>query len=196
MSADPLAPPREVLDLLQPFDFASMYELGNKKTYLNNDTTQICRSWAEYFAGLNIEYTSIDLNGMDGALALDLNEPINHLMPRDLVSNIGTTEHVLNQKQVFENIHNLSSRRMIHWVPLERCHPTHGLYGYSPEFFLSLSRVNQYTIDKLYIETRYSGWTLICCNLIKPDIPQPFQWSKHIHLVANTVGDWGIRNSH
>lgn len=111
--------PPQVLSLLEPLTFKSMYDLGNKKT----DGVP----YNSYFRSLGITYDSIDLNGMDGALPLDLNADI-ELAARELVSNLGTSEHVLNQEACFRNVHNLSERRMVHWVPLAKRHPRHGLY--------------------------------------------------------------------
>lgn len=56
---------------------------------------------------------------------MDLNSELD-LQPRDMFANIGTTEQVLNQKICFQNIHNLSSVRIVYWVPLEKRHLAHG----------------------------------------------------------------------
>jgi hypothetical protein len=82
------------------------------------------------FAKKKIVYDSIDLNGLDGSLPLGLRPELN-LPPREMVANIGTSEHVLNQKICFQNIHHLSSGRMTHWVPMGKRHPDHGFFGYS-----------------------------------------------------------------
>lgn len=178
--------PVQVLKLLEPLDFLTMYELGNKKTG--------GIPYSQYFREKGITYDSIDINGLDGALQYDLNTPIN-LPPRDLVSNIGTSEHVLNQESCFNNIHNLSTKRMVHWVPLERRHPRHGLYGYSVEFFIDLAAANNYLINKLYIETSFKNWLLICCSLSMQG-KQPFVWRDEWTLSANTRGGWGCDYGH
>jgi hypothetical protein len=179
--------PKQVLDLLSPLTFQSMYELGNKKT--------AGVPYSGFFRSKGIIYDSIDLNGMDGALPLNLCEPID-LPPRDLVSNIGTSEHVLDQHSCFRNIHNLSSARMVHWVPLQSWHPNHGLFGYTVDFFLHLAAENSYIVEKLYIETSYLSWKLICCSLQKTNPSSKFRWRKEWQLSANLSGEWGVSYTH
>lgn len=167
--------------------FRDMYDLGNKKT----DGVP----YADYFRSQGIVYDSIDLNGMDGAIPLDLNTRID-LPPRDLVSNIGTSEHVANQEACFRNIHELSRERMVHWVPLEKRHPTHGLYGYSVDFFLNIADENSYIVEKLYVETSFKDWKLICCSLRKKDHSSAFRWRADWFLSANLAGAWGVSYGH
>jgi len=184
MMTNPVPP--QVLSLLEPLTFKSMYDLGNKKT----DGVP----YNGYFRSLGISYDAIDLNGMDGALPLDLNSEIK-LAARELVSNLGTSEHVLNQEACFRNVHNLSERRMVHWVPLAKRHPRHGLYGYSVDFFIDLAEANDYEIDKLYIETSFKSWKLICCSLTKRSA-RDFVWREDWFLTANPSGEWGVATNH
>ena len=134
-----------------------MYELGNKKT-----DGQPYRIFYEY---INVEYMSIDINGMDGAIVLDLEIPILNLKSRDMVANIGTAEHVMNQEQVFRNIHNLSHFRMVHWVPKEKKRSKHGYWGYTEDFFKMLAELNNYQIEKLYTLKYRHG--IVCCSYRK-----------------------------
>ena len=178
--------PTQVMKLIEPLNFRSVYELGNKKT---NGVP-----YALYYRALGIEYTSIDLNGLDGSLPLDLSEDID-LPKRDAVLNIGTSEHVLNQKSVFQNIHNLSKIKMIHWVPLATKHPTHGYWGYSIEFFEKLAKINKYKIEKLYIEKSFKNWSLVCCSYKKSlSTIKNFQWPEnHTQLLKfNEGGSGGV----
>ena len=79
-----------------------MIELGNKVSG--------GRSYKEHFEALGIEHISVDWNGKDGALKLDIREliPIEEVNPSgrraDMVTNIGTTEHVDPQYHVWKNI--------------------------------------------------------------------------------------------
>lgn len=155
--------PDDVIKLMKPFNFKSMYELGNKIT---NGIP-----YSVFYRKLGIQYISIDINGRNGALKLDLTKPIN-LKSRDMVSNIGTTEHVINQEAVFRNIHNLSHFRMVHWVPIEKERINHGFYGYNELFFLNLCELNNYEIEKFYKDTDRH---LICCSFKKTD-DKEFVW--------------------
>jgi len=175
--------PSQVIDLFAPVDFSSVYELGNKKT---NDIP-----YRSFYTSRGIEYTSIDLNGLDGALSFDLSKPID-LPPKDIVMNIGTSEHVYEQEQVFRNIHNLSSNRMVHWVPLASKHTDHGCWGYSIEFFKELAELNNYSIEKLYIEESFKNWTIICCSYKKNEKTRQFTWSNDLPLIYNENGSMGV----
>ncbi len=175
--------PIQVINLIKPFDFHTIYELGNKKT----DS----RPYSIYYNSLGKEYTSIDLNGLDGALTLDLCSDID-LPSRDVVFNIGTSEHVVDQKQVFLNIHNLSHHRMIHWVPFESKHKDHGMWGYNEDFFMKLAELNNYKIEKLYIEKSFKNWTLVCCSLKKQNKHSKFIWDEKLPLCYNEEGSFGI----
>ena len=95
--------PLDEWNLFDPIidDVKTMIELGNKK---NANGT-----YKDMFESNGIQHTSIDTNGLDGALNLDLREK---LLLKDLglkskvdcVSNIGTTEHVVPQGEVWANI--------------------------------------------------------------------------------------------
>ena len=67
-----------------------------------------------YFAIGFTDYNSIDADGKRGSIVLDINEILlEHYKfdkKYDLVTNFGTTEHIFNQKNAFENIHNLTKK--------------------------------------------------------------------------------------
>ncbi len=90
-----------------------MVELGNQLIGGHGQATGL-KSFIPtskvFFECLGFEHTSIDINGLDGAIPLDLNEPIidEDLTGQfDIVTNIGTSEHVSNQAMCFENIDRL-----------------------------------------------------------------------------------------
>jgi hypothetical protein len=90
------------------------------------------------------EITAFDYSGPD-ALCVDLNEPVMGLMQRDIVINTGTTEHVFDQRQVFETIHDACAvgGLMVHVVPWKGW-IDHGFYNYQPNLFRALAQANQY----------------------------------------------------
>ena len=76
------------------------------------------------FEAAGFTHVSIDFNGQDGALPLDLREQIKDedlLGSFDVVTNSGTSEHVGNQQACFDNIRQLCKPGgiMIHVNPLE-----------------------------------------------------------------------------
>jgi len=85
-------------------------------------------------------YSSIDTDGKLDSFAFDLNKVIaeeyNFTKTFDLVTNVGTTEHVFNQSACFENVHNLTSTNglMVHWLPVYGW-INHGFYQISPVLF-------------------------------------------------------------
>ena len=109
----------------------------------------------DYFQSLGVDHTSIDLNGKNGALNIDLNKPIKGLGEFDVVTNLGTTEHVKNQKECFNNIHRLCrvGGIMIHLVP--HVGSTHGDHQYTVEFFEALAEDRNYKILHLERNGKY-----------------------------------------
>lgn len=118
----------------------TMLELGNKKTHEF--------TYKEYFESIGIEHTSIDWNGMNPrVLKLDLRQPI-ELEPFDMVTNIGTTEHVSDQTGVWKNIHNFCKvgGTIISCTPLEGDWWWHGDW-YPTELFFKAFTKNGYEIE-------------------------------------------------
>ncbi len=103
-----------------------------------------------FWEALGAEVKQIDFTGAGGAAALDLNRD---MAPRrwrkkfDLVVNAGTTEHILNQDNVFRVIHDLVrvGGLMFHEVPVLGM-PTHGVVSYGLPFFWHLCRANAYEV--------------------------------------------------
>lgn len=106
----------------------------------------------DYYRSLGMDYTSIDLNGNEGALKLDLGKPITdvELMGKfDIVTDYGVLEHIQDEKVCLDNIYNLCKEGglIVHCVPSE--HNTgmpHGLRLYSLMFFEKLAVERGYRI--------------------------------------------------
>lgn len=101
-----------------------------------------------YFVKRGVEHTSIDINGRDGALSIDLSKPISGEMlgSFDVLTNFGTSEHVSNQYECFKNIHNLVREGgiAVHLVPRKGSWKGHGLYSYAPQTFLQIGSYSGY----------------------------------------------------
>jgi SAM-dependent methyltransferase len=132
-----------------------MLELGNKRNQQFANAGKSPYSYKHYFESLGMDHTSIDWNGLDGALKLDLREPLS-LPPFDMITNIGTTEHVDNQEGVWRNIHNLCKVGGViaSWTPLEGDWWWHGVYYPRPEFFEQFKE-NGYEIEMLDVACEY-----------------------------------------
>jgi SAM-dependent methyltransferase len=92
-------------------------------------------------------YHAIDLHGTPIALRHDLNTPVELTEQFDLITNLGTSEHVFNQYQFFKNVHDLVKPNglMIHSIPNQGAYD-HGFYNYHPTFIFDLSSANNYEV--------------------------------------------------
>lgn len=110
----------------------------------------------EFWRSLGFEYAAIDIDGSPGSIAIDLNYdsvPPQFKGKFDLVTNFGTTEHVANQLNAFQVVHDLTAHKgiMVHLVPVQG-YLNHGLINYNFKFFWMLARSNGYR----FIETDFS----------------------------------------
>jgi SAM-dependent methyltransferase len=107
-----------------------------------------------FWEWLGFEYAAIDIDGSPGSIPLDLNydgAPRSVHGHYDVVTNFGTTEHVANQLNAFEVIHDLTAPGgiMLHNLPTQgNC--DHGLVNYDAKFFWMLARSNSY--EWLYVD--------------------------------------------
>jgi len=138
-------------------------ELGNQRMRFSKHKTG-----KEYFRAMGAIHVSIDLNGKDGAKRLDLSRPIVELGCFDIVTNFGTSEHVENQEQCFQNIHDLCSKggAMVHTVPLEGTYIGHSPHHYPRDFFVLLAAERGYEVIYDGLLERKQG-TLVCSVLKK-----------------------------
>jgi SAM-dependent methyltransferase len=111
-----------------------------------------------FWRSIGFQYATIDLDTRHDAIPLDLNtDQVPQQLRRqfDLVINTGTTEHVANQAQAFRIIHDLTRKGgvMFHEVPAGSWN--HGLFNYTPKFFLMLHKQNDY--QQVYMRERTEG---------------------------------------
>lgn len=170
--------PKHEYELVCPIDFSSMYELGNKKNKYGTYKSQ--------FERMGIHHISIDLNGKDGALPLDLQEPID-LPSRDIITNFGCSEHVMNQEMCFKNMHNLTHYRSVGFVPRVGSSPHHGYWGVDTDFFFQLAELNKYKVKLVEVAgtpgreiVRYSFYKLFDSEFVWDDsLPMEFKPKGH-----------------
>ncbi len=113
----------------------------------------------EFYQWLGFEYAAVDIDGSPGSLPLDLNydsTPVGAVGKYNLVTNLGTTEHVANQLNAFKLIHELAAHNaiMIHELPAQG-YMNHGLVNYNPKFFWMLARSNGYEV--IYMDFNWSA---------------------------------------
>lgn len=109
----------------------------------------------DLYENLGMKYVCVDVDARHGALALDMNfdeAPPEHKNRYDLTTNHGTSEHLLNQYNVFKMMHELTKPGgfMLHAVPFT-VHLEHGFFNYQPKFFEALARSNSYKTFGVWI---------------------------------------------
>jgi hypothetical protein len=134
--------PKDEQSVIWPLVGTRMLELGCKEN--RNGVYK----W--YFESIGIDHTSIDWNGLYGSLPLDLRKPVD-LPPFDMVTNIGTTEHVSEQEPCWRNIHNLTKVGGViaSATPREGDWWWHGEHYPRFEFFEQFAELNGYRIERL-----------------------------------------------
>lgn len=138
---------------LDPSRPVRMLELGNKK---NPNGV-----YKDYFVGLGMEHISVDWNAEDGAVPMDLRDLQPDFAPDgkwhqyfDIVTNIGTTEHVIPQKHVWQNILNALKvgGTFASVTPAPGYWAWHQRQGQYPkeEFYTALAAANHLEVEKLF----------------------------------------------
>ena len=112
---------------------------------------------ADLFRRAGFKYSAVDYAKFPGIIRLDLNVnqfPWWRRGRYQFVSNCGTSEHILNQYNVFKVIHDATASDgiMYHNVPGWGEYE-HGIFTYTPKFFWALAKANDYKIIK------YLGWS-------------------------------------
>ena len=136
------SPPRYLRELIGNMsNVHTILELGNK-------TTKRGIPYRDWYIDQGCEYTSIDWNGKDGALPLDLQEPI-ELGPFDLVTNFGTTEHVEDQKACWENVHRFVKVGgvFVNHTPEPTHMEHHGFWHPTVTWFIEFAQLNGYRVN-------------------------------------------------
>jgi len=139
-------------ELYNPLVGKTMLELGNKK---NGKFI-----YKKFFESIGFEHTSVDINGEDGALKKDLTKPLN-LGTFDMVTNIGTTEHVSEGdyrgqvacwKNIMEAMHVGSV--LVSGTPAPGSWRHHGVWYPEPLFYEELARLNGLELERVFIDER------------------------------------------
>jgi hypothetical protein len=132
------------LELYMPLVGKSMLELGNKKNAPH--------TYKEFFVARGFRHVSVDLNGQNGALALDLMQPL-ALGQFDMISNIGTTEHVMSQEPVWRNICEALhvGSVLVSTTPQPGDWQWHGFWHPTADFYRDLAALNGLSLDRLYV---------------------------------------------
>ena len=131
-------------ELYQPVQGASMLELGCK---INAPHT-----YKAFFEKLGFRHISVDWNGQHGSLIKDLRKPLG-LGTFDMVSNIGTSEHVDEQEPCWRNILEAMhvGSVLVSTTPMPGDWTWHGFHYPDDSFYLQLSEMNGLECERLYV---------------------------------------------
>jgi hypothetical protein len=144
--------PKKYLHFIEPLvGVRTMLELGNKRGTEHEP-------YKAHFEKMGIAHTSIDWNGQDGAIAADLRNPLNLVLEEavgrsvfDMVTNIGTSEHVSDQAGCWQNIIAAAGKWIVSITPHPGDWPGHGLFYPTRKFYEQLAQRNQLSIEQLEV---------------------------------------------
>jgi len=119
----------------------------------------------ELYTALGFTYSCVDLDPSFDSINLDLNFdscPPAHVGRYHLVTNHGTSEHLLNQSNFFQVMHDFTAADglMIHAVPFT-AHIEHGFFSYHPNLFQALARYNSYQTCGIWVGPGWQAASLI-----------------------------------
>jgi len=102
------------------------------------------------------DYEAIDFDHTFKPHKFDLNEDLaakyNFTKQFDVVTNLGTSEHIMNQLFFFRNMHVTCKPGglLLHVVPMIDVN-NHGFFHYTPLFFKSVAKLNEYVIEGMWL---------------------------------------------
>ncbi len=156
-------------------------------------------------------YTCIDATAEHKALVFDLNKNLREHYgfkeTYDLVTDIGTFEHVFNIATAFENAHDLCAvgGTMIHVLP-SNCNTNHGYYTIQPRLIADIVDANAYeiidflfTVDykpvlyayDLQNYKAYDDRDIMFYVVLRKTMDKPFQYPfDSIFTEKNTLSDY------
>jgi len=155
--------PRLLNGLFQAFGRQSLSH-AEMAPYLNASGTGHAPS-RDLHERLGFTYRCVDIDGKFGSLTLDINfdsVPPEHRGTYGLTSNHGTTEHLLDQRNAFQMIHDLTrpGGLMLHALPFT-VHLEHGFFNYQPNLFEALARFNSYETLGIWVGPDWSLSSLV-----------------------------------
>ena len=124
-------------------------------------------TYKAFFEGRGFRHVSLDWDGKYGALKRDLRNPLwDEFGQFDMTCNMGCTEHVDNQRGVWENIHHLTKAGGV-YVGQTPYHDGkswwwHGEHYPTEQFFESFAELNGWEIDRLYRDRHPPNENLYC----------------------------------
>jgi len=168
------------------YEDIQMLELGDQIFYVDHPSVGVLNSnnfkykvAKDYFQNKKINHTSIDLNGNNGSISLDLSKslPEEFYNKFDIITNVGTVEHVEeDQYETFKNIHKclkVNGMFMSFMPKVGSFDINHCSWFYNLDFYRDLANEQKYTIfylgEILYPSINRDMGTLVTCVLQKTE---------------------------
>lgn len=172
-------------ELYRPLVGNTMLELGNKR---KGDIV-----YKEFFESIGFTHTSVDLNGQDGALPLDLSKPLG-LGTFDMVTNLGTSEHVsegnyAGQVQCWRNILEAMhvGSVLVSITPQPGTWIEHGTWYPRLAFFAELAKLNGLELERSEERPWFDhnpNRRLVTARLVRLE-DRPFEMPASEHMFHN-----------
>jgi hypothetical protein len=147
-----------LMSLYNKIKFSSICELGDQQfmscpPFPENSYTR------DFYESNNINYICIDTNGRGKSLDIDLNGSFYLNKTFNIITNIGTLEHVENYYSGLKHMHEMCDIGgfMIHISPAINHWPEHGFNYVLPEFFTKLAQECNYKLVDVRVEPTAIG---------------------------------------
>lgn len=146
----------------------NVIELGAQNLY---DRGQVGGRWpwgSDLYKARGIEYSCIDLSGENGAQAVDLSDPVAVSRKYDMVTDFGTSEHVLGIYNCWRSKWAMCKDGgfILSENPKEGNWPLHGYWYYTEAFYQKLA---EHTGSKIIAIGQHpamgnekDGWNIYC----------------------------------
>ena len=178
--------PTHEFELLPELEGKTILELGNKGNENGVYRTDYLEAGAK-------SYNCVDINGHDGAIAIDLRsesaaaqiQEATGIESFDIITNFGMSEHIPVQRTFYKCVHELSKvgTQVVHWTPAARKFKGHGYQGSiwhaEKSFFSSLTHWNNYSFEK---ELSIYDKRVLNCRIVV-DKTQEFVWKEEWKLL-------------
>jgi hypothetical protein len=161
---------------------------GSRKPTDRDIDNLVAKAYSRYlWEYCDIEYKCIDLGANLDCIFLDLNFdqlPAKLANYFDLVTNCGTTEHVVNQVNSFKLIHEMTRPGgfMFHDVPWTGMN-MHGFFNYKPSLFYNMAVRNNYRWVGMWLRKQGSTQQ-IPVELPLHDFPNQFEMDDGMILIV------------
>lgn len=178
--------PEHEWSLLPDLEGKTILEMGNKGNENGVYKTDYLEAGAK-------SYHCVDINGKDGAIAIDLRSESSADKIReatgidsfDIITNFGMSEHIPVQRTFYKCVHNLSrvGTQIVHWTPVARKFKGHGYQGSiwhaEKSFFDALARWNGYAFE--IGQSIYDKRVLNCRLVVEKK--EDFVWKEEFNLL-------------